>query len=190
MLSCLLGNARTALFLKMDFADLCLPIFISSAEADSITVNLSVLSVPRPTTHDLLRALIDTFGGSVKHVVVSYVHNRMAYAKIVLQAGSNLKELDSRPGDAVALAVGAGVPIYAEEWVLDEAGWGLDQETGALMPLNYGREQHRERTDEIEEEELRRMSAFAETIATLGLEDIGAGQPINSLDNWPVRKGV
>lgn len=169
-------NNKPALFLKVDFADLYLPLFINSAEADSITVNLLDLSVPRPTTHDLLRAVIDTLGGSVKYVVVSYVRNRIAYAKIVLQAVGNVKELDSRPGDAVALAVGAGVPIYAEEWVLDEAGWGLDQETGALMPPKYGREQHTERTDEIEEEELQRMSAFAETIATLGLEDFGAGQ--------------
>ncbi len=170
-------NNQPALFLQVDFADLYLPIFISSAEADSITVNLMDLGVTRPTTHDLLLAAVDTLGGSVKYVVVSYVHNRIVYAKIVLQAGGDVREVDSRPGDAVALALRAGVPIYAEDWVLDDAGWVLDQETGALIPPNYGREQHRKRSAEIDEEELQGMSAFAEIIATLGLEDFGAGQP-------------
>jgi len=169
-------NNKPALFLKVDFADLYLPIFISSAEADSITVNLMDLSVTRPTTHDLLRAAVDTLGGSVKHVIVSHVHHAVAYAKIVLQAGGNVKEVDSRPGDAVALALRAGVPIYAEDWVLDDAGWGLDQETGALIPPTDCRGQHREGTAEIDEEELKGMSAFAEIIATLGLEDFGVSQ--------------
>ena len=169
-------NKKPALFLKVDFADLYLPIYISSAEADSITVNLMDLGVTRPTTHDLLRAVIDTLGGSVKQVVVSHVHHSIAYAKIVLQAEGNVREVDSRPGDAVALALRAGVPIYAEEWVLDDAGWGLDQETGALIPPNDRRGQHRERTAEIDEEELMGMSAFAETIATLDLKDFGASQ--------------
>lgn len=157
-------NNKPALFLKVDFAELYLPIFISSGEADSITVNLRDLGVTRPTTHDLLRAAIDTLGGSVEYVVVSHVHHSIAYAKIVVKAAGNMKEVDSRPGDAVALALRAGVPIYAEDWVLDDAGWGLDQETGALIPSIYGRGQHR--TAEIDEEELPGMSAFAETIAT------------------------
>ncbi len=170
-------NNKPTLFLKVEAADLYLPIYISSAEADSITVSHLGLSAPRPTTHDLLRAVIDTLGGSVKHVILSHVHRSIVYAKIVLRAGGNVRELDSRPGDAVALALRAGVPIYAEEWVLDDAGWRLNQETGALMPPNYGREQYRKRTDEIEEEELQRMSAFTQFINTLEMEDFDWEQP-------------
>ena len=104
------------------------------------------------------------------------MHHSIAYAKIVLRAEGNVREVDSRPGDAVALAVRAGVPISAENWVLDDAGCRLDLETGAVIPPNYGRGQQRERTAEIDEKELRGMSTFAETIATLGLEDFGVSQ--------------
>ena len=110
-------------------SDRYLPIWIGPAEADAIAVKLQDLSVPRPLTHDLLRTVIDTLGGSVVHILVSDLHDDTFYAKIVIQVNGDTKEIDSRPSDAMALAVRAQVPIFAEESVMDKAGILLDKET-------------------------------------------------------------
>ena len=169
-------NYQRVVILKEKEADRYLPIWIGPAEADAIAVKLQDLSVPRPLTHDLLRTIIDTLGGAVKHILVSDLHNDTFYAKISIQANGEAKEIDCRPSDAVALAVRVQVPIYAEESVLDKAGILLDKETGKPIPVDHGDEQAAEQPPEVKEEELRRMSAFTDFIDTLDLEDFGKGQ--------------
>ena len=119
-------NYQRVVLLKEKDADRYLPIWIGPAEADAIAVKLQDLSVPRPLTHDLLRTVIDTLGGSLNHILVSDLHNDTFYAKITIQTNGESKEIDCRPSDAVALAVRAKVPIYAEESVMDKAGILLD----------------------------------------------------------------
>ena len=81
-------------------------------------------------------------------------------------------EIDSRPSDAIALAVRAQVPIFAEEMVLDQAGVQLDAETGKpILPEEDGSEQNV--PAKVKEEELKRLSAFTDFIDTLDLEDFG-----------------
>lgn len=168
-------NYQRVVILKEKDADRYLPIWIGPAEADAIAVKLQDLAVPRPLTHDLLRAVIDTLGGSVSYILVSDLHNDTFYAKIVIQVNGSRKEIDSRPSDAMALAVRAQVPIYAEESVLDKAGILLDKETG--KPIVPGEVEGQERPAEVKEEELRRMSAFTDFINTLDLEDFGKQHP-------------
>ncbi len=167
-------NYQRVVILKEKDADRYLPIWIGPAEADAIAVKLQDLSVPRPLTHDLLRTVIDTLGGSVNHILVSDLQNDTFYAKISIQANGEAKEIDCRPSDAVALAVRAQVPIYAEESVLEKAGILLDKETGKPIGVDTG---DAERPAEVNEEELRRMSAFTDFIDTLDLEDFGRQQP-------------
>ena len=169
-------NYQRVVILKEKDADRYLPIWIGPAEADAIAVKLQDLSVPRPLTHDLLRTVIDILGGSVLHILVNDLHNDTFYAKITIQTNGTTKEIDCRPSDAVALAVRAQVPIYADESVLDKAGILLDKETG--KPLGASSEgPGGEAPAEPSEEELRRMSAFTDFIDTLDLEDFGKGQP-------------
>ena len=123
-------NYQRVVLLKEKDAERYLPIWIGPAEADAIAVKLQDLSVPRPLTHDLLRTVIDTLGGSLNHILVSDLQNDTFYAKITIQTNGESKEIDCRPSDAVALAVRAKVPIYAEESVMDKAGILLDKETG------------------------------------------------------------
>ena len=78
-------------------------------------------------------------------------------------------EIDSRPSDALALAVRAEVPIYAEEAVLDKASILLDKETG--KPVSQEREKGEAGGKKVSEEELKKMSAFYDFINTLDLED-------------------
>ena len=170
-------NYQRVVILKEKDADRYLPIWIGPAEADAIAVKLQDLSVPRPLTHDLLRTVIDTLGGSVKHILVSDLQNDTFYAKITIQANGVSKEIDCRPSDAVALAVRAQVPIFVEESVMDKAGILLDKETGKPIIPEEREAQQRDQPPEVKEEELRRMSAFTDFIDTLDLEDFGKQQP-------------
>ncbi len=167
-------NYQRVVILKEKDSDRYLPIWIGPAEADAIAVKLQDLSVPRPLTHDLLQTIIDTLGGSIDHILVNDLHNDTFYAKIVIQVDGDTKEIDSRPSDAMALAVRAQVPIFAEESVMDKAGILLDKETG--KPITPERE-NVEQTPEVREEDLRRMSAFTEFINNMDLEDFGREQP-------------
>ncbi len=170
-------NYQRVVILKEKESDRYLPIWIGPAEADAIAVKLQDLAVPRPLTHDLLRTVIDTLGGLVQHVLVSDLQNDTFYAKITIQANGAIQEIDCRPSDAVALAVRAQVPIYVDESVLDKAGILLDKETGKPIGAEQGEESGEAAPVEVDEEELRRMSAFTDFIDTLDLEDFGKGQP-------------
>ena len=161
-------NYQRVVILKEKSTDRYLPIWIGPAEADSIAVKLQDVSVPRPLTHDLLSMVISTMGGTVTHILVSELMNDTFYAKIGIQVDGKSFEVDSRPSDAIALAVRVKVPIYAEESVLDKAGVALDKETG--KPI-IGGEPEEMAAAKMSEEELQRLSAFKDFIGNLDLED-------------------
>jgi hypothetical protein len=128
---------------------------------------LQGVSVPRPLTHDLLRTVIDTLGAKVNSIIVCDLKNDTFFAKVILNLDGQQLEIDSRPSDALALAVRAEVPIYAEETVLDKAGVVLDKESGKLLPHETGAG----KGEKVSEEEIEKMSAFYDFINTLDLED-------------------
>jgi len=144
-----------------------LPIWIGPAEADAIAVKLQSVTVPRPLTHDLLHSVIDALGATIDSIIVSDLKNDTFYAKIILNVDGGQIEVDSRPSDALALAVRSDVPIYAEEAVLDKAGILLDKETGKPIPPERGEAGGKR----VSEEELGRLSAFQDFIDTLDWED-------------------
>ncbi|MFC2073014.1 bifunctional nuclease family protein [Chloroflexota bacterium] len=164
-----LMNYQRVVILKGKVVDRYLPIWIGPAEADAIAVKLQGVTVPRPLTHDLLRSVIDTLGASVNSIVVSDLKNDTFYAKITLDVDGGQMEVDSRPSDALALAVRVEAPVYVEESVLDKAGIMLDKETGKPIP------EERDGTDKegkkVSEEEMGRMSAFRDFIDTLDWGD-------------------
>ncbi|HCP60201.1 MAG TPA: bifunctional nuclease family protein [Dehalococcoidia bacterium] len=155
-----LMNYQRVVILKEKLADRYLPIWIGPAEADAIAVKLQGVTVQRPLTHDLLCSTIDALGATVESIIISDLKNDTFYAKIILNVDGGQMEVDSRPSDALALAVRAEVPIYTEEVVLDKAGIILDRETG--KPVSQ---------EEVSDEELKGMSAFTDFINTLDLED-------------------
>ena len=166
-------NYQRVVILKEKNSDRYLPIWIGPAEADAIAVKLQDLTVPRPLTHDLLQTVIDTLGASVQHILVNDLQNDTFYAKIVIKMNGDIKEIDSRPSDAMALAVRTKVPIFAEESVMEKAGILLDKDTGKpIVPERPGKAP----SSPVDEEELRRMSAFTDFINDLDLEDFGKQQ--------------
>lgn len=99
-----------------------LPIWIGPFEAEAIAIHLQGGEVLRPLTHDLLKTLIGTLGASVSHVLVNDLSDYTFYARIILRFNGEDLEIDSRPSDAIALAVRVQAPIYVAENVMDTAG--------------------------------------------------------------------
>lgn len=164
-----LMNYQRVVILKEKSSERYLPIWIGPAEADAIAVKLQGVNVPRPLTHDLLYSIIGSLGASINSIVVSDLKNDTFYARVVLNVGGESLEVDSRPSDALALAVRAEVPIYADDAVLDKAGILLDRETG--KPIAPEGEVDVEGGKKVSEDEVRRMSAFYDFINTLDLDD-------------------
>ena len=158
-------NYQRVVILKEKAADRYLPIWIGPAEADAIAVRLQEVSVARPLTHDLLRSIIDALGAQVNCIVVNDLANDTFYARILLDVNGKSLEIDSRPSDAIALAVRAQVPIYAEDSVLEKAGVILDKEGEATT------EAVTENIAKPSPEELEKLSPFRDFIDSLDMED-------------------
>ncbi len=105
-----------------------LPIWIGPFEADAITIQLQGIEVARPMTHDLLGRMIQSLGGEVMRVIINDLESDTFYAQIILDVDGESVEIDSRPSDAIALAVRAEVPIYVAQKVMDQAGMMPEEE--------------------------------------------------------------
>jgi len=160
-------NYQRVVILREKGAERYLPIWIGPTEADAIAIKLQGVAVPRPLTHDLLESVVTALGALVNSIIVCDLHDDTFYAKVILEVNGKQIEVDSRPSDAMALAVRAKAPIYAAESVLDKAGIVIDRETGKAKPASAGK---------ISKEELERLSAFREFIDSLNLEDLDKGE--------------
>jgi uncharacterized protein len=116
----LMSQHRVVILKDVD-SDRYLPIWIGPYEADAITIQLQEVEVARPLTHDLLKKLITEMGATIHHVLVNDLRNDTFYANIIVERNGDRVEIDSRPSDAIALAVRANVPIYVDENVMERA---------------------------------------------------------------------
>jgi hypothetical protein len=114
--------------LKEEGVDRYLAIWIGPYEADAITIKLQGVDVARPLTHDLLHQTLSKLGGKVSHVLVSDLQEDTFFARIVVDRVGERIELDSRPSDAIALAVRTQSPIFVSESVMERAGIIPDEE--------------------------------------------------------------
>jgi bifunctional DNase/RNase len=96
------------------------PIVIGLFEATSIERRIKGMNSPRPLTHDLLANIIEQLGAEVQDVYVNELREHTYFAKVRVRQDGELLEIDSRPSDAIALAVTVKVPIYVAEEVLTE----------------------------------------------------------------------
>jgi bifunctional DNase/RNase len=139
------------------------------AEADAIAVKLQGASVPRPLTHDLLSSVVGALGASVNSIIVNDLKNDTFFAKIILNVDGKQLEVDSRPSDALALAVRVDVPIFVEDTVLDKAGILLDKESG--KPISDEEAADLSQGKAVTEDEMKKMSAFKDFINSIDLSD-------------------
>jgi bifunctional DNase/RNase len=167
-----LVTQNRVVILKEVGGDRHLPIWIGEFEAQAIMIELRKQTAPRPLPYDLLRATIDSLGGVVQNVSVSDLSQDIFYARIVIEHQGQRVEIDSRPSDAIALALRARCPILVDERVMEHAGVSLEDEegdvattddTGSTTPPSP------ESTASADD----RLSAFRDFIDTLDLEDFG-----------------
>jgi hypothetical protein len=110
-----------------------LPIWIGAMEAMSISMAINQVPFHRPMTHDLLLKVIVSMGGTVSRVEVTDIENGTFFAEIVVTMENETKRMDSRPSDAIALAVRAECPIFVGEAVLEEAGASHQEDSPAVI---------------------------------------------------------
>ncbi len=135
-----------------------LPIWIGPFESDAIHIALQGTQPARPLTHDLLKAVIQEVGGKPLYIVVTDLSEDTFYARIVMDLHGRRIELDSRPSDAIALAVRLDVPIYVAQHVMDKA---------AIRPTQS--------EEMLEREEEEKLDAFRDLLEDLDLDTLGKG---------------
>ena len=152
-----------------------LPVIVGAFEAQAIALALEGIEMPRPMTHDLLSNLIENLEVDVKRIVISDLRDGTFFAKIVIdsyQFGGN--EIDSRPSDAIALALRVEAPILVDSSVLDEAGVeATDDDEDFELPIQSRKnlkeislEEQLERAIEIEDYE--KAAALRDMIKSTG----------------------
>ncbi len=148
-----LSNLGFVVFLKHLDEDKTLPIFIGVPEAQAIAVQFNKLKTPRPLTHDLLKNMLTLLDCKISKVVVNDLIDNTFYAKIFLESKNEKFQVDSRPSDAIALALRFEIPIYVEEKVM---------EVGAVKVKNENEESNETPKTQLEILQEQLQSAVAE----------------------------
>lgn len=162
-----LMTQHRVVILKDQNTERYLPIWIGPFEADAITYELQDVAQQRPFTHDLIKTIIRELGGRVVHILVNDLRNDVFYARLVIEVDGRQIEIDSRPSDAIAVAVRVKAPIYVAEHVLERAGIEPDEDVEKEIT-----EQSSERKDTTDGVDERKLSAFADFVNSLNLDDL------------------
>lgn len=153
----LVSQHRIVMLKEMD-SERQLPIWIGPCEADAITIELQDVKVARPVTHDLLKNVISEMGGKVSHVLIKALNDGVFYASLFVDIKGQLREIDCRSSDAIALAVRVKSPIFINDDVMEEAG---------ILPEQDIQEQG---TNEIKPDS-ESLDAFSDFVDSLDLGD-------------------
>ncbi len=145
-----LQTTQRVVILKATKQERYLLIWIAQAEAYAIAIELQGTSSPRPLTHDLLRNVINDLGAKIVSIVISDLIEDIFYARIILDVAGRHVEINSRPSDAIALAVRAKSPIYVEESVLERAGVALENSEETISPANETRKEREAESDNLD----------------------------------------
>lgn len=177
-----------ALILKEMHGNRRLPIIIGAFEAQAIALELEGMKPPRPLTHDLMKTIIDTFAVSLNEVYINELRDGTFYAKLIIEGVSNTEEIDSRPSDAIALAVRYSVPMFVDAEVLNEAGIRSEAEEEESEQPQEGEEQQQQQQpvkqytskyeqlqaalkDAIEKEDYERAAKIRDELRKLGVSE-------------------
>jgi uncharacterized protein len=164
-----LVTQHRVVILKEVNAERYLPIWIGAYEADAIAVQLQDVTVSRPLTHDLLRTIIGELGATVQSILVNDLHDDTFYARIVMDVAGRYVEVDSRPSDALALAVRVGAGIFVDNAVMEKAGVLLDSDgtpAGKAPSSAAGKSGERSKVDD------EKLAVFRDFINSLDLDDL------------------
>lgn len=167
-----LTNQQRIVVLREVEADRYLPIWIGPYEAESITVALQEVEVARPQTHDLLKSVFSTLNAHIVRVEVISLRDEVFYGNIVASVDGRTVEIDSRPSDAIALAVRAHVPILVSKEVMDSAGIIPEQEVSTSGETQSpGRSKPAAGDQPAAEASEERLSVFEDFLQNLNISD-------------------
>jgi bifunctional DNase/RNase len=168
-----MANNRVVL-LKEVAGERYLPIWIGEFEAHAILMELQGVESSRPLPYDLMRTMIGELEGAVDHVIVNDLTMDVFYARVIVTVSGRTIELDSRPSDAIALAVRCGSPIYVDEAVMDRAGVNLDDEDSSIETEERTSASGERRNEPRPDDE--KLSIFRDFINTLDSDDLERGR--------------
>ena len=136
-------NSGTPIIILKDVqSDTMLPIWVGAYEANAIALEIEKIAPPRPMTHDLLRNLLTQLGVQVERVVVTRLQDNTFFAEIEMRnSEGSLMRLDSRPSDAIALALRADCPIYVDMEVIKASRNTMPTEEGEESELSSSEEE-------------------------------------------------
>ena len=157
-------TGQHVVILKEKTAERYLPIWIGINEANAIALKITGMTPERPITHDLLANVLGAVDLTVDRIVVSSLANEVFYARIVASMSGRRLEIDSRPSDAIAVAVRVGAGIFVATDVLDRAGV-LPEADGEALP------------GEETEETTERLAKIRDWVNELNLPDLGGDSP-------------
>jgi len=103
-----------------------LPVFVAGTEAFSINLRFSKQQFARPLTHDLVESIVREMGGKVVRAQVDEIRGEAYVGSVFVEVGDRVARIDARPSDAIALALGNGLPVFVARKVLDAAGVSPD----------------------------------------------------------------
>lgn len=162
-------------FLKERHGDRHLPIWIGDFEAQAIAIELQGVESPRPLPYDVMKAMLLELGGQIERILIVDLSQDVYFARIVISVGERQVEIDSRPSDAIALAVRAGAPILVEESVMDRAGVSLEVDDEQSDAAHLSTADLPERVEGLALDD-ERLSIFRDFINTLDIEDPDRGR--------------
>jgi hypothetical protein len=133
-----LVTQNRVVILKEIEGDRHLPIWIGAYEAEAIAMELQGIPATRPLPYDLMRSMLADLGARVDQVIISDLTDQVFFARVIIEHQGQTVELDSRPSDAIALAVRTGTRILVTEAIMDQVGVSMDSDDGDDTDLAAG----------------------------------------------------
>ena len=180
MIECIIDSIRVSLtnqdritVLKEKDAERYLPIWMGIPETDSITIALQGVAIARPLTHDLLISVMNALDIRLESVEITNLENDTFYANLILEQNGVHKIVDSRPSDAIALAIRAKAPVFVDEDILDAVGIRPED----ILPQTA----HEEDSSDVDAD----LDIFEDFLGQIGKDDKDKDQPGNPSDETP-----
>ena len=180
MIECIIDSIRVSLtnqdritVLKEKDAERYLPIWMGVPETDSITIALQGVAIARPLTHDLLISVMNALDIRLESVEVTNLSNDTFYANLILEQNGVRKIIDSRPSDAIALAIRAKAPVFVDEDILDAVGIRPED----ILPQTA----HEEDSSDVDAD----LDIFEDFLGQIGKDDTDNEQPGNPSNEGP-----
>ncbi len=163
---------QRVMILKQKSGSLYLAIWIAAAEADAIAIRMQKVDVPRPLTHDLFCNAIEKLGGQINKIIIDNLDTGTFFAKISMSINGKEVELDSRPSDAMVIALKLNIPIMCVAKVIEKAGFQKSN-----MDIDKSHDENETSGDDEDsyspmgEKERERLSVFESFIDSLDIDE-------------------